>query len=81
MQISDVKEKQRDLNQLKVKIDELYNSIDIEKFKFRLSEMELLVQNDETWKDQVKFTELNQELYRLYGYKIDFYKETEYGTC
>lgn len=27
------------------------------------------------------FTELNQELYRLYGYKIDFYKETEYGTC
>lgn len=27
------------------------------------------------------FTELNQELYRLYGCKIDFYKETEYGTC
>ena len=27
------------------------------------------------------FTELNQELYRLYGYKINFYKETEYGNC
>ncbi len=27
------------------------------------------------------FTELNQELYKLYGQKIEFYKETEYGTC
>lgn len=27
------------------------------------------------------FTELNQELQKLYGQKIEFYKETEYGTC
>lgn len=65
MQISDVKENQRSLNQLKIKIDELYNSIGIEKLKFRLSELELLVQNDETWRDQAKFTELNQEISKL----------------
>jgi len=65
LQISDVKENQRDLNQLKIKIDELYNSIGVEKLKFRLSELELLAQNDETWKDQIKFTELNQEISKL----------------
>ena len=27
------------------------------------------------------FTELNQELQKLCGQKIEFYKETEYGTC
>ena len=27
------------------------------------------------------FTEINQELQKLYGQKIEFYKETEYGTC
>lgn len=27
------------------------------------------------------FTEINQELWKLYGQKIEFYKETEYGTC
>ena len=80
MQISDVKENQRYLNQLKIKIDELYNSIGVEKLKFRLSEMEMLVQNDETWKDQVKFTELNQEISKIKR-KIDPWisikKETE----
>ena len=80
MQISDVKEIQRDLNQLKIKIDELYSSIGVEKLKFRLSELELLVQDDETWKDQARFTELNQEISKLKR-KIDPWilikKETE----
>jgi len=65
LQISDIKENLRDLNQLKIKIDELYNSIGIEKLKFKLSELELLVQNDETWKNQARFTELNQEISNL----------------
>lgn len=80
MQISDVKESQRELNQLLVKINELYNSVGIEKLNFKLSEMELLVQNDETWKDQAKFTELNQEISKIKR-KIDPWisikKETE----
>lgn len=65
MQISDVKENQRELNQLKIKTDELFDSIGIDKIKFRLSELELLVQSDEAWKDQAKFTELNQEISKL----------------
>lgn len=65
MQISDVKENLRELNQLLLKIDELYKSVGIEKLKFTLSELELLVQNDETWKDQAKFTETNQEISKL----------------
>lgn len=65
MQISDVRENQRELNQLKIKTDELYNSIGIDKIKFRLSELELLVQSDEAWRDQAKFTELNQEISKL----------------
>lgn len=65
MQSGDVKEKLRDLNNLKLKIEELWNSIGIEKLKFRLSELELAVQNDETWRDQAKFTELNQEISRI----------------
>ncbi len=65
MQISDVKENQRELCQLLTKIDELYTSMDIDKLKFKLSELELLVQSDEAWKDQVKFTELNQEISKL----------------
>lgn len=27
------------------------------------------------------FTEINNELIKLYNYKIEFYKETEYGIC
>ena len=65
MQISDVKENLRELNQLRIKIDELYKSVGIEKLKFTLSELELLVQNDETWKDQAKFTETSQEISKL----------------
>ncbi len=65
MQISDVKEKQRELIQLKIKTEELYNSIGVDKLKFQLSEMEMLVQSDEAWKDQAKFTELNQEISRI----------------
>ena len=65
MQISDIKESQRDLNNLKNKIDELYKSIDIDRLKFKLSELELLARNDETWRDQVKFTEVNQEISRI----------------
>lgn len=65
MQISDVKEKQRELALLKTKTEELYNSIGIETLKFRLSELELLVQSDEAWKDQARFTELNQEISKL----------------
>jgi len=80
LQISDIKENQRELSQLKIKIDELYDSIGVEKLKFRLSELELLVQTDEAWKDQLKFTELNQEISKLKR-KIDPWlsikKETE----
>lgn len=65
MQISDVKENQRELNQLKIKTEELCNSIGVDKIKFRLSELELLVQSDEAWRDQAKFTELNQEISKL----------------
>lgn len=65
MQISDIKESQRELNNLKVKIDELYKSIGIERLKLKLSELELLARNDETWKDQVKLTEVNQEISRV----------------
>ena len=65
MQISDVKESQRELNQLKIKTEELCNSIGVDKLKFRLSELELLVQSDEAWRDQAKFTELNQEISKL----------------
>jgi len=65
LQISDVKENLRELNQLRVKIDDLYKSIGIEKLKFTLSELELLVQNDETWKDQARFTEISQEISKL----------------
>lgn len=65
MQISDIKENQRELSQLLVKINELYNSIGIETLKFKLSELEMIAQNDETWKDQVKFTELNQEISKI----------------
>lgn len=80
MQISDVKENLRELNQLLIKINELYNSIGIEKLKFTLSELELLAQNDETWKDQARFTEINQDISKLKR-KIDPWilirKETE----
>jgi peptide chain release factor 2 len=65
LQLSDIKENQRDLNSLSNKIDELYKSIGIDKLKFQLSELELLAQNDETWKDQSKFTEVNQEISRI----------------
>jgi len=65
LQISDIKESQRDLNILKDKIEELFLSIDIDRLKLKLSELELLAQNDETWKDQVKFTEVNQEISRI----------------
>ncbi len=65
MQISDIKESQRDLNALKEKIEELYKSIGIDRLRLKLSELELLAQNDETWKDQAKLTEVNQEISRI----------------
>jgi peptide chain release factor 2 len=65
VQISDIKESQRDLNALKEKIEELYKSIGIDRLRLKLSELELLAQNDETWKDQAKLTEVNQEISRI----------------
>ena len=65
LHISDVKESLRLLNQLNIKIGELSDSIGIEKMKQKLSEIELLVQKDEIWKDTAKFAELNQEISRL----------------
>jgi peptide chain release factor 2 len=65
VQISDIKESQRDLNALKEKIEELYKSIGIDRLRLKLSELELLAQNDETWKDQAKLTEVKQEISRI----------------
>ncbi len=65
MQNFDVKEKQRELTLLDDKIKELYDSIGIEIEKKRLTELEAEIQKDDSWKDQVKFTELNQEISRL----------------
>jgi len=65
LHINDVKEHLRALNQLKAKLDELFDSIGIEKTRSKLSETELLVQKDEIWKDTAKFAELNQEISKI----------------
>lgn len=65
MQNIDVKEIQKELSALKGKIDELYNSVDVDRIKRELSELEIQVQRDEVWKDQAKFTDLNQEISKL----------------
>jgi len=65
LQNIDVKEIQKDLSALRVKVDELYNSIGVDRIKRELSELEMQVQRDEVWKDQAKFTDLNQEISKL----------------
>lgn len=65
MQNIDVKEIQKELSVLKVKVDELYDSVDVDRIKRELAELEIQVQRDDVWKDQSKFTDLNQVISKL----------------
>jgi len=65
LQNIDVKEIQKELSALKGKVDELYNSVGVDRIKRELSELEMQVQRDEVWKDQTRFTDLNQEISKL----------------
>ncbi len=65
MQNIDVKEILKELTVLKGKVDELYESVGVDRIKRELSELEVQVQRDDVWKDQAKFTDLNQEISKL----------------
>lgn len=65
MQNIDVKEIQKELIALKTKVEELYISIDVDRVKRELSELEMQVQRDDVWKDQNRFTDLNQVISKL----------------
>lgn len=65
MQNIDVKEIQKELSALKEKVNELYDSVGVDRIKRELSELEMQVQRDEVWKDQTRFTDLNQEISKL----------------
>ena len=65
MQNADVKETQRELDQLHKKIDELWSAIGIDRLKVKLEELEADIQKNEVWSNNEKFTGINQEISRL----------------
>lgn len=65
LQNIDVKEIQKELSALKGKVDELYNSVGVDRIKRELTELEMQVQRDEVWKDQTRFTDMSQEISKL----------------
>ena len=65
MQNADVKETQRELDQLHKKIDELWRAIGIDRLKVKLEELEADIQKNEVWSNNEKFTGINQEISRL----------------
>lgn len=65
MQNADFKETQRELTQLRKKIDELWNAIGIDRLREKLAELESDTQKNEVWSNKEKFSEINQEISRL----------------
>ncbi len=65
MQNIDFKEIQKELFSLKEKVEELYQSVGVDRIKRELAELEIQIQKDDAWKDQNKFADLNQEISKL----------------
>jgi len=70
----DIKEHVRELQNLKSKIEELFNTLDIESLEKELNSLNEELQKDDAWKDQAKFTEMNQRV-SLLKKKIDPWKQ------
>lgn len=61
----DYREAIRELNQIKDKADELYDSLSIDSLKENLAKLELETQKEEFWQDKEKFTKVSKEISRL----------------
>ena len=61
----DYKESQRELISLSGKVNELYDSLDIDSSKKRLADLQKETLKEDFWKDQERLAKVNQEISRL----------------